>query len=177
MTEIQKTPLQPIEKFPGMSKRVTLPGSKIEVVIRQVDTEVITLDGVSESANSGELLQVAAAYAESSGKTMSDGSVADMMKLPTMTLSVMEMIRRSRNAMLREAVVAPSLDDLRELYGGRRDSSDLGMGRDFGFLSKAVEHFNSKKGGDAAKEKAQDFPGALGSSATPDGEGVQQAAE
>ena len=180
MTEIQKppqTPRQPIENFHGMSERVTLPGSKIEVVIRQVDTEVITLDGVSESASAGELLQVAAAYAESSTKTMSDSNVADMMKLPTMALSVLEMMRRSRNATLREAVVAPSLDELREIYGGRRDSADLGMGRDYSFLSNAVERFNSKKGGDAAKEAAQDFLGALGSSTTPDGESVQQAAE
>lgn len=154
------TEKHPLEKFPGMTKTLTLPLSGVEVVIRKVDMEVLTQDMALASMKSSDLMQVAARYSNEVSEETSGTSVSERLM---QEIDTGELMKNIRSGLLREAVIRPTIDQLRaEVYGGRADSSDLGMGPDYSYLVKAVDEFNAKPKDEDGEAKAAAFPETVG---------------
>lgn len=151
------TDKHPLEKFAGMTKAVTLPLSGQEVIIRKVDMDVLSQDLTISTMRSEDLMSVAREYSGQVSEAMGQNLEAKLMG----QINTAEVLKNIRNGMLREAVIRPTLDQLRtDVYGGRADSSDLGMGPDFSYLVKEVEAFNAREGD--GEKVAADFPEQVG---------------
>ena len=162
---------QPVENMPGMAQRVSLTYSQQEVVIRKLDMNAITQDQVLHTLRGRDLSEVANTYA----KSVNDASdAAQVMDAQLDQVALMQQIQRG---MLRESLVAPTLEELVAVYGGRMDSPDLGMGPDYSQLMAAVDAFQNAGDGEARKEAARTFPEAVGDVAAHAGEGLRAATE
>ncbi|MCP2015616.1 hypothetical protein L1280_002784 [Deinococcus sp. HSC-46F16] len=178
MTE-KKT--HPLEKFAGATKRITLPMSGIEVVVRRADVDAITNDAMKTTFQTGVLREVAAEWAkEAAEETRPEGS----QPRPQPQLSPDQLLviqAEATRAVLRNTVILPTLDELMELYGGGEQFADLGFGPDYQPLMDAVNELNpttrDEKGnltqaGDAQRDQAKSVAAPERGDAAQSGDGV-----
>lgn len=158
MTEPEKK-THPLERFPGATKRVTLPMTGLEVVVRRADVDAITADAMKMTLQTGALREVAQGWAqEAAGEAAKDSTTPPRPQMalpPEMEIILMQEANR---AVLRSVVVLPTLDELMAEYGGRDSDPDLGLGPDFKALMAAVNEMNPAGGGAEAETKSEAVP-------------------
>lgn len=118
MTE-QRTP-HPALSLPGFTRPVTL-STGLEVHIRKVDVEAVTLDAARHAAG---------ALGEGEAAPRVEEQVA-------LTIDV-------RRRLLKASLIQPTLPELMTVYGGTDEDADLGLGTDLTVLLEAVDEFNRK---------------------------------
>lgn len=171
------TPAHPFEKFPGATRRVILPLSGVEVVVRRVDVEAVTSGCVLHAFRTGVLQDVAQEWARQSAEDTQDPTQP---RRPAPELGMEDGLKLSRAievGILRNAVLAPPFDDLMALYGGSEAADDLGFGPDYSVLIGAANELNPPKAGEVERAAARMFPVPAGRDAGEPGGEVREAAE
>lgn len=142
----------PAERLPGLTKRVTL-SSGIEVLLRRVDLEAVTLDATQHVMNRHELLQVAGEHAQEAAQAVA--ALDPGGRRPSALSVEAESALAVSKSVLRATLLQPRLEELIALYGGREDQSepDLGLGPDFADLLYEAGLLSIKAGDRAAAER------------------------
>lgn len=177
MTEAPAIRPHPLEQFPGATRTVTAPMTGLPVLIRKVDYDVITLDCTKTVLSSPAMRAVAQGWAEEAGKEMQQPGEQSRPRGELPPEMGLEIQRQSELALLRSALLRPTLDELVALYGGDMQTPDLGLGPDFSYLAGEVDDFSKPKPAPEQLEAARTFPVPAGGGAAQPGEGVQQEAE
>lgn len=141
--------LHPFERFPNATRRVTLPLSGFEVVVRKIDIDAVTAGGLRYALSLPALERVATLWANEAAKE----SEQDGQRRPQPTMEPEEkraLEHAVEVAVLRNALLAPTLDDLLLEYGGSEGLDDLGLGPDYGVLLRVVAALNPAEAGGGA---------------------------
>lgn len=158
-------PVHPFEKV-GAAKWLRLPLLGVEVIVRRVDVDAITADAFRATLSTGTLKEVAQKWAAEAAEAAQQKDGKAPRPQPALapedeiTLSI-----EAGKAVLRNAVVTPTLDELLTTYGAAPDNTyaDLGLGTDYSVLMAAVNEMNptspNPKEAAAAKE-GEKSPGA-----------------
>lgn len=177
MTEAPAARPHPLERFPGATKTVTAPMTGLPVVIRKVDYDVITLDCTKTVLSGPAMREAAQGWAAQAAEEMKDPSQPARPRGELPAEVGLEIQRQAELALLRSALLRPTLDELVTIYGGDMKSPDLGLGPDFSYLAGEVDTFSKPRPSEEEVEAAKTFPAPASGDAAQPGEGVQQEAE
>jgi hypothetical protein len=147
-----------LEQYEGATEIVTLPMTKIKVVIRKLDVEVTRNDAMRTALSLPAMREVSESFAKIAAGEAQKGGDAPRSRGGLSPEVMLDIEREIKRALIRNALCRPDLESLIAMYGGSVDLPDLGLGPDYSVLAGAIDTFSEPQAGEPEKEAARTFP-------------------